>query len=98
MIVPELELPIALLGNGTENQPGKAVRAFFNPTEIVAYHDGYYPETGIFIYLKNGQNFQVCMTLDEYRELIQSYWGEVLKSQQEDQVKQNIKQKLKIIN
>jgi hypothetical protein len=98
MIVPELELPIALLGDGTDEMPAKAVRGFFNPTEIAAYHDGYYPETGMFIYLKNGQNFQICMTLEEYRAKIEAYWTETMKMNQAQAQKQSIKQKLKIIN
>ena len=43
MIVPELELPVCLNGNDAEELPGKIVKGFFNPTEIAAYHDGYYP-------------------------------------------------------
>ncbi|MDB5288542.1 MAG: hypothetical protein JWR05_3491 [Mucilaginibacter sp.] len=93
MGIPELELPVNLIGAGDDGKEcGKTVMGYFNPTEIAAYHDGYYPETGIFIYLKGGQPVQIAMTLEDYRQKLKEYWIEVSRQQQ------TIKQKLKIIN
>lgn len=96
MILPELELPVNLLGE--VDGEGKTVTGYFNPTEIAAYHDGYYPETGIFIYLKGGQPVQIGLTLNEYRERLREYWVAVNSQNAAIQHKQSMKQKLGIRN
>lgn len=99
MMLPELELPVNLIGAGDDvEQCGKTVLGYFNPTEIAAYHDGYYPNTGIFIYLKGGQPVQIGMTLEEYRDKIREYWIAVSNQNAANQHKQSIKQKLGIRN
>lgn len=99
MIFPELELPVNLIGAGDEGENvGKTVKGYFNPTEIAAYHDGYYPNTGIFIYLKGGQPVQIGLTLEEYRDTIRRYWLDVGKQNAVKQESQSIKQKLGIRN
>jgi len=89
MVLPELELPVNLLGE--KDGEGKTVQGYFNPTEIAAYHDGYYPDTGIFIYLKGGQPVQIGLTLEEYRDKLRKYWLSVNNQQ-------SVKQKLGIRN
>lgn len=99
MVLPELELPVNLIGAGDEGEnTGKTVMGYFNPTEIAAYHDGYYPETGIFIYLKGGQPVQIGLTLDEYRDKLREYWMGVNNQNAVKQNHQSIKQKLGIRN
>lgn len=96
MMLPELELPVNLIGE--PGDMGKTVLGYFNPTEIAAYHDGYYPDTGIFIYLKGGQPVQIGLTLDEYRDKLRQYWIDVNNAATAKQHVQSVKQKLGIRN
>src|ERR1700693_1574254 len=99
MILPELELPVNLIGAGDDaEQYGKTVTGYFNPTEIAAYHDGYYPNTGIFIYLKGGQPIQIGLTMEQCRDRLREYWIAVNNQNSAKQNMQSVKQKLGIRN
>lgn len=86
MMLPYLELPVAIAYSGQE---GKVVKGFFQPSQITHYHEGFY-DVGMFIYI-DGQPTQIALSIDEFLSRIQAYWN-MLAS------KQNVKQKLGIVN
>jgi hypothetical protein len=88
MILPYLELPVCVgYANGEE---GKVVVGKFQPVAITAYHEGYMPDVGMFIYIGE-QPFQIALSLDQYEEQIRGYWNIVNR-------KQDVKSKLGIVS
>ena len=88
MMFPYLELPV-FVGYANE-QEGKVVVGKFQPVAITAYHEGYMPDTGMFIYIGE-QPFQIVLSLEQYEEQIRGYWNIVNN-------KQNVKSKLGIVS
>lgn len=95
MMLPYLELPLCIgYGEGHEE---KVVVAKFQPARITAYHEGYYPEVGMFIY-QDSQPFQIALTMADYEDKIQAYWNMLANQANAQNEKKSIKQKLGIVN
>lgn len=71
MLLPYLELPLCIGYAGTEDS--KIVIGKFQPIKIMAYHEGFMPDVGMFIYHDN-QPFQIALTLPEFETKIKAYW------------------------
>lgn len=71
MIIPYLELPLCI-GYGEGNEE-KVVTLKINPNTITAYHEGYYEDVGMFIYIGQ-QPFQIALTLAQFETRINRYW------------------------
>lgn len=88
MNLPYLILPLCIgYREGTEE---RVVDGRFIPNLITAYHEGYYPDTGMFIY-HDHQPFQIRMSIEDFENVLRGYWDNLGK-------KQSIKDKLRIIN
>lgn len=70
-MLPYLEIPI-YIGYG-EVEP-KIVMVKVQPDRIDAYHEGYEPETGSFLYV-NGQPLQTTLSVADIENQIKSYWS-----------------------
>lgn len=87
MLLPYLELPVCIGYAGSDQS--KVVIGKFQPAKIMAYHEGFMPEVGMFIYHDN-QPFQIALTLPEFEVRMKAYWSLL-------GAKQNIKQKLGVV-
>lgn len=88
MLLPYLELPVCI--GYAQSEESKIVVGKFQPSQISAYHEGFMPEVGMFIYV--GPNvFQIGLTITEYERRIQEYWKLVTG-------KQDVKSKLGMIH
>lgn len=85
MMFPYLELPVAI---GYAGQEDKIVIGKFQPVKVTHYHEGFY-DIGMFIYI-DGQPTQIALSITDYEAKIQAYWDYLA-------IKQNIKQKLKMV-
>jgi hypothetical protein len=79
---PYLTIPIGLPGkedeNGNQINPDKTVPCKLLPAQVLAYHEGYYG--GTFLYLSTGQAFMSTLTVAEYESTVRKYWEEVGKA------------------
>lgn len=70
-----LTIPICLPGDPAQNNPDKEVPGKILPSTVLAYHEGYYG--GTFLYLQTGQAFLTSLTVKEYEDRVNAYWMEI---------------------
>lgn len=68
-MLPFLEVPIAI-GNGDVE---KIVTGKIQPINITAYHEGFNPDVGMFVYIGE-QPIQLAMSLSIFEQKLIAYW------------------------
>jgi uncharacterized protein YlzI (FlbEa/FlbD family) len=75
IVLPFLLLPICLSSNGKKIDKTAILRIY--PSQIVAYHSDVNIAECTIVYLQNGQQFLIALSIEVYEAQVKQYFDEI---------------------